>query len=46
MKVNDGYESANWVENIVPKLNIYIECAKQYGLVGKNSEEKWFETKQ
>lgn len=42
MKVNDGYESANWVENIVPKLNIYIECAKQYGLVGKNSEEKWF----
>ena len=24
------------------KLNIYIECAKQYGLVGKNSEEKWF----
>ena len=24
MKVNDGYESANWVENIVPKLNIYI----------------------
>ena len=41
MKVKDGYESVNWVPNIIQKLNIYIECAKDFGLVKCNSREKW-----
>ncbi len=41
MKVKDGYESVNWVPNIIQKLNIYIKCAKDFGLVKCNSSEKW-----